>query len=83
MQSRQRAHPFVLALAVVIAMNGGVPTLLAFAYPDHFREYRLYLTEKRPALDFRFDELPETWSESELRERFPETKISCYRRATA
>lgn len=83
MRSRQRTHPLVLALAIAIAAIGCALALHALAYPEHFREYRLYLTEKRPALDFRFDELSETWSEAELRQRFPEARITCYKGAPA
>jgi hypothetical protein len=83
MQPRQRTHPLVLALAVALAAVGAALALMAFTYPEHFREYRLYLTQRRPALDFRFDELSETWGESDLRQRFPGARIDCYQDTSA
>jgi hypothetical protein len=48
-----------------------------FAFRENVREYRLFLTEKRPAVQFTFDELSENWTEGDLRARFQGMEISC------
>lgn len=51
---------------------------LVIAFPDGYREHRAYLTEQRPVLDFRFDELSQNWSESDLKGRFRGVVFHCY-----
>lgn len=41
-------------------------------------EYRLYLSEDRPAIELRYDELAESWTEQTLKNRFPKLPIRCY-----
>lgn len=82
-KTRQPTHPFVLTLAIALVAMAGMYALLSLFYPEHVREYRLYLTDTRPALDFRFDELSEQWSEADLRKAFPHARIDCYKDAPA
>lgn len=42
------------------------------------REHRLYLSEDRPAISLRYDELSEAWTEQSLRTRFPKANVRCY-----
>lgn len=59
----------ILASVVIIAAP-------LFIYRENIDEYRLYLTEKRPAVEFRFDELSESWTERDLRQHFPTVRLS-------
>ena len=77
-ESRKTTHPAVagLAIALVAAVVGLVA--LSMFFPIQVRENRLYLTEKRPGLDFRFDALSQNWSEADLRKQFEGKPIKCY-----
>lgn len=77
MPARQRTHPLVLTLAVVFVCSAALMLLLSSVYPENFSDYRSYLTENRPALDFRFDELSEHWTEADVRQRFPSARFEC------
>lgn len=77
MSTERKTHPLVLALALVLVCVGLSLALLAMAFPDPFGEYRRYLTESRPALDFRFDELSELWTEADVRQQFPLVPFKC------
>jgi hypothetical protein len=48
-------------------------------YRENIREYRLYLSEDRPSIQFHFSELSEQWTEADLRRRFVAFKITCDR----
>jgi hypothetical protein len=61
----------VLAIALLCA---GLVAL----YPDHVREYRLYLTETRPDLVLPYDEVSQDWSEADLLKRYPDLAFRCY-----
>ena len=75
---KRETHPavFILALALV----GVALALLAMflLFPIQFRENRLYLTQDRTSLDFRFDTLSQDWTEADLRRRFEGKPIICY-----
>lgn len=69
----------------IIGIAAAVPILLVLSsllylsrtYPQNFREYRLYLTETRPALDLAFDEISEEWTELDVKARFPQVRFYC------
>jgi hypothetical protein len=48
-------------------------------YRENIREYWLFLTEDRPAVEFGFEELSDSWTEADLRRRFPGLKVTCDR----
>jgi hypothetical protein len=60
-------------LALLLAAAG-----LVMAFPEHAREYRLYLTENRPALTLSYAEISQDWTEPQLRERFSNLTLRCY-----
>lgn len=47
------------------------------AYEGEAQQYRLYLTEDRPAITLAYEELSGDWTEQSLKARFPENGISC------
>lgn len=67
-----------MALLVLLVFSALGLIALSFAFPDHFREYRRYLTDKRPPMDFSFLEISEDWSEADLKAHFYTQKLSCY-----
>lgn len=71
-------HPVVRLLAILIGLVFLYVILLSLIFPDRAREYRLYLTESRHALDFSFDDLSDRWTEADLRLYFESEKIRCY-----
>jgi hypothetical protein len=52
--------------------------ILVMTHPQHAREYRLYLTEDRPDIRLRFTDLSQSWTEADLRQRFPMLGFRCY-----
>lgn len=68
-----RTHVLLVALALVLA-----GALLGKMYPDHAREYYLYITESRPDASLQFTELSEDWSEQLVQERFSDLTLRCY-----
>jgi hypothetical protein len=75
--STQRTHPLVLALAVVIAAVVLSLAYASYAYPEHLREYRLYVLEKRPPLDFSFEDLSQDLTERTLAVQFAGKAWNC------
>lgn len=73
-----RTRPIRRFVVYCLLSLGLYMAYLSVRFPEHFREYRLYLTEQRPALDFSFDELSEDWSEADLRRRFSDVPATCY-----
>lgn len=69
---------FILVLMLLTAI---VAAVLAHRNPRGLVEYERHLTEDRPALDFRFDRLSQSWSEDELRAAFAPLAIECYENA--
>ena len=51
---------------------------LVMSFPEHAREYRLYLTENRPALTLSYGEISQEWTEPQLKERFSNLTLRCY-----
>lgn len=47
-------------------------------YLGEAREYWLYFTQDRPAIDLRYEELTGDWTEQSLQARFPNQIIRCY-----
>lgn len=66
-----------IAAAVPILLVLSSLLYLSRTYPQNFREYRLYVTETRPALDLNFREISEEWTEPEVRARFPQVRFYC------
>lgn len=62
-------------VAAIVAAGG----VLAVMYPEYFREYRLYLTERRLPLDFSFDDLSGRVSEESLKRKFAAQQFRCYK----
>ncbi|RZI83875.1 MAG: hypothetical protein EOP38_11165 [Rubrivivax sp.] len=60
-------------LALVIIACG-----VAITQPRNVKEYKLYLTEDRPALVLGFDELSEEWTENDLKEHFKDQHLDCH-----
>ena len=51
---------------------------LFLAFPDNVREYRLYLSEDRPSLILRYEDISDDWTESQIKERFAQLRFRCY-----
>jgi hypothetical protein len=64
-------------LKAILGAAALVVFVLVFRYPDHVREYHLYLTETRPSLTLDFGEISQDWAEPELRQRFPDLTFRC------
>jgi hypothetical protein len=60
-------------LLLVLGVTG-----LIMLFPEHAREYRLYLTENRPALTLGYSEISQEWTEQQLKERFSNLTFRCY-----
>lgn len=65
----------IILVFVVLTIIG--LAVLAFKYPDNFREYRLYLTQDRPALLLDFDQISERWTEKQVIQEFPQLVFQC------
>jgi len=48
------------------------------AFPDHAREYRLYLMEDRAPLILPFDQVSQEWTEDDIKRRFSSLAVRCY-----
>lgn len=67
-----RSLTFLLAAFVAVVAWAHV------VFPEAVREYRLYLLEDRPNISFRFEELSEQWTESDLKLHFSLLHFDCY-----
>jgi len=73
---------FILRSLALLGVS--VVAIVAWAYvafPEAVREYRLYLLEDRPSANFRFEELSEQWTESDLKLHFSLLRFDCYTNA--
>jgi hypothetical protein len=70
---RNRTRLVVIGLLVVV-----LAVWFLRSNEGEAKEYRLYLSEDRPAISLRYDELSGSWTEQTLRERFPKLSIRCY-----
>ena len=61
---------------ILLALPAVVVLLLWFRYPP-LREYRLYLSEKRPEVGLVWKEVSSTWTEEYLAKRFPGVQKYC------
>lgn len=76
---RSRTQLFTMAAAIVlVAIVCG-----AIAFRANVREYYLYLTERRPAVDFSFGEISGDWSEADLKDYFEGATLLCEENAGA
>ncbi|MEO3712226.1 hypothetical protein [Roseateles flavus] len=76
-KARLRIVVLVLALLILLVWLGVLLTRRSSAEPDEVQAYRQSRPVSLPALDFRFDELSETWTEADLRRQFPQVQFDC------
>lgn len=69
----RKTHPFTMTLAILLFLV----FVIMLIFINRVEEYRQYLTESRPALDFSFGHLSEDWTESHLRYFFDGEEILC------
>lgn len=75
MKSEQQKVSLPRILFAVVAIAAAAWFLSS--YSGEAREYQRYLSEDRPAITLRYDELSGDWTEQALQARFPEYGVTC------
>lgn len=64
---------FFPILALLLLLAG-----LIANFPEHAREYRLYLVEDRPELLMPYEQISQDWTEDDIRRKFKNLIFRCY-----